>query len=267
MNRIASQFGIAAALTLGSLATAAAQTRTTPPTKTVPLTKTESKGEVVTVHDTVMVHDTVVGPTVYRRDTLTVTGPTVTVHDTTTLIQTPGWLARGAGLYFGLGAGSYYPSAGIGGGQIPGYNFQMNLGVDPAGSPFGIRLTGNLDRPDEAQPTGTLGGRPEVVNVAADLKLRMPFFSRAKFPMLGIYALGGGNWNAFKDLRQEDQGHNVVLEDSNWHHAFGWEAGAGVSANLGHGREAFVEGRFLRFKDDNFESAHQWPFVVGINWY
>src|SRR2546423_13275235 len=123
MTRIVSKFGIAAALTLGLLSTAAAQgttrtTRKTTPTKTVPVTK-ESPGEVTTVHDTVRmyVHDTT---TVYRRDTLTVTGPTVTRFDTVNVIQIPGYLSAGNGLYFGLGAGSYYPSGGLGGGQIPG---------------------------------------------------------------------------------------------------------------------------------------------------
>src|SRR5438874_3974886 len=105
MTRIVSKFGIAAALTLGMLSTAAAQkTRTTPPSKKVPVTK-EQPGEVVPVHDTVTVtvHDTITN-TVYRRDTLTLTGPTVTRWDTVSVMTVPGYLDRGNGLYYGLGA-------------------------------------------------------------------------------------------------------------------------------------------------------------------
>src|SRR4051812_39500420 len=110
MTRTVSKFGIAAALTLGMVATAAAQGRTTPPTRTVPVTK-EAPGEVVPKVDTVRVtvHDTM---TVYKRDTLTITGPTVTKYDTVSVMTTPGYLDMGNGLYFGLGAGAYYPSAG-----------------------------------------------------------------------------------------------------------------------------------------------------------
>jgi len=131
MTRIASHFRIAAALTLGLAATAAAQAK---PTKTVPITK-EAPGEVVRV-DTVRIHDTVT-TTVYRRDTLTVTGPTITRYDTVNVVTIPGYLDVGNGLYFGLGGGAYYPSAGLGGGQIPGYAAQVNAGWDAQGSPIG----------------------------------------------------------------------------------------------------------------------------------
>src|ERR1043165_6372244 len=182
MTRIVSKFGIAAALPLRMLSTAAAPgTKKATPTKSVPVTK-EVAGEVVRV-DTVVKHDTVTvsGPTVYRRDTITVAGPTVTRWDTVSVMTTPGYLDMGNGLYFGLGAGSYYPSGGLGGGQIPGYAFQMNLGVDPAGSPLGFRLTTQLARPDESQPYAANRARPSIWNTTADLKLRLPFFSRSRF--------------------------------------------------------------------------------------
>ena len=85
MTRIASKFGIAAALTLGMLSTAAAQ-RTTNPTTAVGV----SKGEVVPVKpETVFVtrRDTV---TMYRRDTVTVTGATMTRWDTVTVLGREG---------------------------------------------------------------------------------------------------------------------------------------------------------------------------------
>jgi len=233
MTRIVSKFGIAAALTLGMLSTAAAQsTKTTKkaaPTKTVPITKEVSPGEVVTVHDTVrvFVHDTV---PVYRRDTLTLTGPTVTRWDTVQVVNVPGWLTPGNGLYFGLGAGSYYPSGGIGGGQIPGYAFQMNLGVDPKGSPLGVRLTAGLARPDEVQQFSANRGRPEIVNVTGDLKLRLPFFGSSRFPRFSLYGVGGAAMVMFKDLyitttpnAATGTGKDPVLfkGDHSWHDQFG----------------------------------------------
>lgn len=274
MTRIVSKFGIAAALTLGMLATAAAQgTKTAPkkpvakPTTVVPVTK-DSPGEVVRV-DTqrVYIHDTVTGPTVYRRDTITVTGATITRYDTTTVVTIPGWLDSGHGLYFGLGAGSYYPSGGLGGGQIPGYAFQMNLGVDPAGSPLGLRLTTGLARPDEEQVTSTLGGRPSVINTTADLKLRVPFFSSTRFPNFGLYAVGGGALVMYKDLVMEDENKVPQLADHKWHDSFGWNAGGGATLSLGHKRELFLEARAINFMKSGFENGHQLPLILGINWY
>jgi len=269
MTRIASKFGIAAALTLGMLSTAAAQTtRKTTPSKAVPVTK-EAPGEVVTRVDTVRVymHDTT---TVYHRDTLTLTGPTVTRWDTVHVTQVPGWLTPGNGLYFGLGAGSYYPSGGLGGGQIPGYAFQANLGVDPAGSPLGIRLTGGVARPDEAQPSALLGARPTVVNTTLDLKLRLPMFKSSRFPMFGLYAVGGGAMLWGKDLRMEtDPSKTVVIpnNDHAWQHYFGWNAGGGATLDVGHKRQLFLEVRAINFAKSGFENGHQVPVILGVNWY
>src|SRR3954468_6831618 len=110
MTRIVSHFRIAAALTLGLAGIAAAQTKPkTQPTKTVPITK-RAPGEVVRA-DTVTVHDTVT-KTLYSRDTLTVTGPTITRYDTVNVMTIPGYLDYGHGMYFGLGFGAEYPSAG-----------------------------------------------------------------------------------------------------------------------------------------------------------
>jgi len=280
MTRIVSKFGIAAALTLGLLSTAAAQatkTKTTTkkaaPTQTIPVTK-EAPGEVVTVHDTVTVYrrDTV---TVYRRDTLTLTGPTVTRWDTVSVVQVPGWLTPGNGMYFGLGAGSYYPSGGIGGGQIPGYAFQANLGVDPAGSPLGVRLTAGLARPDEEQIYAANRGRPEVVNLTGDLKLRLPFFnSTSRFPRFGLYAVGGGAMVLFKDLYITQTPTATVSKtpvlykgDHSWHDQFGWDAGGGATLDIGHKRQLFLEIRAINFAPSGFENPHQVPVILGVNWY
>src|SRR3954465_2412791 len=265
MTRIASKFGIAAALTLVAVSAAAAQV--SPTTKS-----TVSKGEVAPRVDTVYQTrvDTIRVPE-YRRDTITVAGPTVTRFDTTMVEMVPGWLGRGAGLYFGLGAGSYYPSAGLGGGQIPGYAFQANLGVDPAGSPLGFRVTAQLARPDEAQ-VGPAGARPSIWNGTADLKLRLPFLGSSRFPNFGLYAVGGAAYVRGQDVRYTTeatptQGKTVQIVKgtaSNW----GYDAGGGATLSLGHKRELFLEARVINYKrSDAYENAHQLPLILGINWY
>jgi opacity protein-like surface antigen len=280
MTRIVSKLGIAAALTLGMLSTAAAQstkTKTTTkkaaPTQVVPVTKNEAPGEVVTVHDTVrvFVHDTV---TRFRRDTLTLTGPTVTRWDTVQVVQVPGWLTPGNGLYFGLGAGSYYPSGGIGGGQIPGYAFQMNLGVDPKGSPLGVRFTAGLARPDEEQLYSAGRGRPEVVNMTGDLKLRLPFFGSSRFPRFSLYGVGGVAMVMFKDLYITQTPSATVTKtpvlykgSHSWQHGFGWDAGGGAALDIGHKRQLFLELRAINFAPSGYENPHQVPVILGVNWY
>jgi hypothetical protein len=266
MTRIASKFGIAAALTLGVLSTAAAQGRTTPPTTT----STVSKGEVVRV-DTVRIRDTVT-VTQYRRDTITVAGPTVTRWDTVTVTELPGWITPTNGLYFGLGAGAFYPSAGIGQGQIPGYAFQMNLGVDPAGSPLGFRVTANLARPDEAQPYANLGARPTIMNFTGDLKLRLPFFSSSRFPQFGLYGIGGLAYIRSQALREQSTegptGSDVVIRnEGRYTDTFGYTVGGGGTVNLGHKKELFLEARVINFNRSGFEGSHQFPLILGINWY
>jgi len=262
MTRIASKFGIAAALTLGMLSTAAAQTR---PTTTVGV----SKGEVVPVKpETVFVtrRDTV---TMYRRDTVTVTGATITRWDTVTVTEMPGWLERAGGAYFGLGAGSYYPSAGIGQGQIPGYAFQMNLGVDPVGSPLGFRMTAQLARPDESSQFANLGARPTIMNLTGDLKLRLPFFSSTRFPQIGLYGIGGLAYIRYNGLREQPTTGNqtVPVVNPGTHDTFGYTVGGGGTVNLGHKKELFLEMRVINFNKSGYEGAHQFPIILGVNWY
>jgi len=266
MTRIASKFGIAAALTIGMFSTASAQ-RTTPPTTT----STVSKGEVVTKTDTVKVNvyvrDTV---RMFVRDTVTITGATVTKWDTVTVTEMPGWLERVGGTYFGLGAGAFYPSAGIGQGQIPGYAMQMNLGIDPAGSPLGFRVTAGVARPDEAQPYGALGPRPTLMNFTGDLKLRLPFFSASRFPQIGLYAIGGLAYVRKQGVREQSTegptGSDVVIEPGTTG-VFGYTAGGGGTVNLGHKKELFLEARVINWNRSGFEGVHQFPLILGINWY
>jgi len=274
MTRIASKFGIAAALTLGVFSTAAAQVRTTPPTTTVGVSKGEVAPKVDTVTVTVTRVDTV---RMFRTDTVNITGPTMTRFDTVTVTEVPGWLGLGNGVYFGLGAGSYYPSAALSAGQIPGYAFQANLGVDPAGSPLGLRITTGLARPDESTNYGTNRARPSIWNTTADLKLRLPFFSGARFPQLGLYAVGGGAYVRAQDVVYETEEISdtqlnplgPTIFEKGWHDSWGYNLGGGLTLNMGHKRQIFVEGRFINYRagGKDYETAHQLPIILGINWY
>ena len=267
MTRFASKFGIAAALTLVAVSAAAAQVRPT-------TTSTVSKGEVLKV-DTVRITDTVT-VTNYRRDTVTVAGPTVVRYDTTFVEMIPGWLGLGNGVYFGLGAGSYYPSSALSAGQIPGYAFQANLGWDMASNPFGFRVTTQLARPDESQPYGAGRARPSIWNSTADLKLRLPFFNARSLSMLGIYAVGGGTWARAQDVVYETEEISdsqlsplgpVVLQQG-WENHFGYNLGGGLTLNMGHKRQLFFEARFINYgAGDALEKAHQLPLILGVNWY
>lgn len=266
MTRIVSKFGIAAALTLGVFSTAAAQGRTTNPTTTVGV----SKGEVVKAETVYVTRRDTITNTVYRRDTVTITGPTMTRWDTVEVVQMPGWLSRGSGKYFGLGAGAYYPSAGIGQGQIPGYAFQMNLGVDPMGSPLGFRVTAQLARPDETSQFANLGPRPTIMNFTGDLKLRLPMFKGTSYPQFGLYGIGGLAYIRHQGLREQPTTGNQfvpVVDGPGYSDTFGYTVGGGGTLNLGHKRELFLEARVINFNKKGFEGAHQFPLILGINWY
>jgi hypothetical protein len=265
MTRIASKFGIAAALTLIAVSNAAAQVS--------PTTKVNvSKGEVAKVDTVTVTRVDTVRLTQYRTDTLRLTGATVTRWDTVTVTEMPGWLNMPSGAYFGLGAGSFYPSAGIGQGQIPGYAFQMNLGVDPAGSPLGFRVTANLARPDEAQPYANLGPRPTIWNLTGDLKLRLPWGS-SRFPQVGFYGVGGLAYIRMQGVREQSTegptGSDIVINGTNGAYTdhFGYNVGGGGTVNLGHKKELFLEARVINWNKSGYEGAHQFPLILGINWY
>jgi hypothetical protein len=263
MTRIASKFGIAAALTLVCVSAAAAQVRPT-------TTSTVSKGEVAKV-DTVTVYKTdTVRTTLYRTDTLRLTGATVTRFDTVTVTEMPGWLNLPGGMYFGLGAGAFYPSAGIGQGQIPGYAMQANLGIDPVGSPLGFRITTGIARPDEAQPYGAMGPRPTLWNTTADLKLRLPSIGGSSFPQIGFYGVGGLAYIRKNGVREQSTqgptGSDVIIEPGS-SSVFGYTFGGGSTVNLGHSKELFLEARVINWNRSGFEGVHQFPLILGINWY
>jgi len=269
------QIGIAAALSFGLAGTAAAQRSDT----RVPVKAKDAGGEVVTPRvDTVNVYrtDTV---RVYRTDTLRVPGPTVTTTQTNTVnhydtlrVETmPGWMHRPYGLYFGLGAGPTFSQGSISEAQNAGRDFQAQLGVDPMGSPLGLRLDANFGQPNQARPYEGTVAHSQILNLSGDLKLRTPHLS-SRMP-LSLYVLGGGNYIRYKDLLIQldaptagTTGNNVAPSDNSWHDKMGYNAGGGFSYGWGK-TEIFVESRMISFKALNANTARQFPLTIGFNWY
>lgn len=278
--------GAAALLAVGAAAASAQDTtrarpRTQPRSTTrIPVTK-EQPGEVVTPRvDTL---------TVYRTDTLRIAGPmrvdtvstTVTRYDTTRIETMPGYLAAKGGLYFGLGGGIMTPRASFRNVNASGLTAQAQLGWQPVHSLLGLRGDVNYGSNGEEQIYASLGGRPDIITVNGDVKLQLPFIanwlSTNRIPVFSVYAIGGGTYAHYKNLRNELEsgntaggvataptGQSITVENGS---KFGWNAGGGMSWHWGT-TELFVESRILSFTANSASDAgHQVPFIVGFNWY
>jgi len=272
------QMGIAAALALGFAGTATAQVPARSDTR-LPVRPKDAGGEVVaarvdTVTNTIYRTDTV---RVYRTDTLRMTGPTVTTtntvtrYDTTRIEMTPGWLHRPYGTYFGLGGGPTFAQGSISEAQNSGRMFQAQIGVDPKGSPLGLRFDANFGQPNQARPYEGTVAHSQILNLSGDLKLRAPYLN-SHIP-LSLYAIGGGNYIRYKDLLIQldtptpgTYGNNVAPSDNVWHDKWGYNAGAGLDYGWGK-YSLFVESRMISFKAANANTARQFPLVIGFNWY
>jgi len=257
-----------------SAASAQDTTRTRPRSTTrIPVTK-EAPGEVVSRVDSVMV---------YRTDTLRLPGRVDTVSTTNTItrvdtvsIPMPQVLRQIGGLYFGLAGGASLPAANFNDSDHPGWRAEAMIGVDPLGSPLGLRLTGAYNRYEPHSYVQTRLGNAQIMTAALDGKLRLvkiqPFEKRVQ-----LYGIAGGTWNRFKDVLENNKGFlsvgdamggNLTLPtviDHDWHTGFGYNVGGG--AELGWGRtNLFLEGRFARFSGENSKISSA-PIVIGLSWF
>jgi len=257
-----------------SAASAQDTTRTRPRSTTrIPVTK-EAPGEVVSRVDSVMV---------YRTDTLRLPGRTDTVMTTNTVtrvdtvtIPMPQVLRQIGGFYFGLGGGSSLPAANFNDSDHPGWRIEGLLGIDPLGSPLGIRLTGAYNRYSPHSYVENVLDNAQIMTAGLDAKLRLvkiqPFEKRVQ-----LYGIAGGTWNRFKDVLENNRcilsvgdnvGGNQVLPsviDHDWHNGWGYNVGGG--AELGWGRtNLFIESRFSRFQGQN-SKVSSIPLVIGLSWF
>jgi hypothetical protein len=258
-----------------SAASAQDTTRTRPRSTTrIPVTK-EAPGEVVAPRvDSVMVYKTDTLRLPGRTDTVTVTN-TMTRVDTVS-IPIPQVLRQIGGFYFGLGGGSSLPAANFNDSDHPGWRVEGMMGVDPIGSPLGLRLTGAYNRYEPHSYVENILGNAQIMTAALDAKLRLvkiqPFDHRVQ-----IYGIAGGTWNRFKDVLENNKGVLSIGDqiggqqvlpttiDHDWHTGFGYNLGGG--AEIGWGRtNLFLESRFSRFSGENSKISSI-PLVIGLSWF
>jgi len=267
----------AAIFALDASASFAQDTTTRRPTSSQRISiKKESGGEVAPVIRV----DTVFS---YRTDTLRLPGRTDTVVTTNTVVRVdtvqipmPEFLRQIGGFYLGLAGGSSLPAANFNDSDKPGWMVQGQMGIDPIGSAFGLRLTGAYGTYDPHSYAAPFVESAKLFTAGLDLKFRAltisPFNKRVH-----IYAIGGGTWNRFKNIVENDDGVLFVGDtrlpnnafttaiNDDWHGGWGYNVGGG--GELGWGRTTlFVESRFSRFKGENTNISHA-PLVIGLSWF
>lgn len=274
LNRNALMLVAGAAFFALDASAASAQAKPPTSTKRIPIAK-ESPGEVVA--PTIRVDSVFV----YKTDTLRMPGRTDTVMTTNTLVRVdtvqllPPVLAQIGGMYFGLGGGSSFPAANFNDSDKPGWRIEGMLGVDPIGSPLGVRLSGGYAQYAAHSFFAPAIGSAKLMTGALDVKLRLIGVSPLN-KRIQLYAIGGGTYNRFKNIVENNRGvlsvGDVLLTgqpatnpDPSWHNGFGYNAGAG--AEIGTGRtNLFIEGRFSRFRGENSNISHV-PVVIGLSWF
>jgi len=256
------------------------RTRTRPrSTKRIPITK-EAPGEVSTTPAPRV--DTV---TVYKTDTLRLTRTdtvNVTKTETITKVDTvqqqifPEMMRQIGGLYIGVAAGSSMPAANFNDSDHPGWRVEVPIGIDPIGSPLGVRVNLGYSRYEPHTYVKSLLDNAQIMNADADLKLRLvkanPFRHRAQ-----VYAIGGASYNRYKDILENNHGVLSIGDsfansngtfstvDSDWHNGWGYNIGGGMELGWGV-TNLFIESRFTRFSGENSKISHV-PLVVGLSWY
>ena len=253
--------GLAAAITLGGLVEAGAQTprrratpqRRIPVRKDVPAPVAKTDTVIVTRVDTVMVR---------RIDTLT--GPTVMRYDTVTRMVYPP-LQRLPGLFFGLGAGANIPMNDIRGTFKDSYAGQAQVGYFPMNSPIGIRADGTFGRIHSRERDCRNCANPSVWTVGGDVILRMPLDRTSKLNPV-LYVFGGGGWANFGKITSPAQ---LVLTskgplDVSGGHGY-YDVGPGVDFSVG-GLHLYAEGRYMTILTKN-KNAHMFPVYGGIKIY
>ena len=267
-----------------SAASAQDSTRARPrSTKRIPITK-EAPGEVSSAPTAAVARvDTV---TVFKTDTLRLTRVdtvNVTKTETITKVDTvqqqifPEMMRQIGGFYIGLAAGSSLPAANFNDSDHPGWRVEVPFGIDPTGSPLGVRVNLGYSRYEPHTYAKQWLQNAQLMNADADLKWRLvkanPFSRRVQ-----IYGIGGASYNRFKNILENNAGRlsiGDVLANSNgtftspiddaWHNGWGWNLGGGMELGWGV-TNLFVESRYARFKGENSNISHV-PLVIGMSWY
>jgi hypothetical protein len=270
----------AAIFTLDASAASAQDTTRAKPRsqKRIPITK-EAHGEVVTPTARV---DTV---TVYKTDTLRLQGRVDTVNvtktETVTRVDTvlqpmiPARLRQIGGFYIGLAAGSSLPAANFNDSDHPGWRFEVPVGIDPVGSPLGVRFNFGYSSYEPHSYIKSTLENAAIMNGDADLKVRFvklqPYNKRVQ-----VYGIGGVSYNRFKNILENNGGQLSIGDvlatngtfstvDNEWHSGWGYNVGGGLELGWG-ATNLFVESRYNRFSGEFSKISHV-PLVIGLSWY
>ena len=170
------------------------------------------------------------------------------------------------GFYWGLAAGVAEPTQNVDIAHNTGFNAELPFGVDPIGSPLGLRFdVGYTTFANRADYFGAnTSGRPQIWSGSADLKLRLPVVQRF-IRRASLYALGGATYYHYKNLTLVPQGGGTAVPSNDWSNKLGWNAGGGLS--FGWGRtNLFVESRYMTFSHEGLKGGHV-PIVLGFTWF
>jgi len=273
-NSVLCALGLAAAITLGGAATAAAQgTDTTGRARSqtrIPIRK-EQPAAVAPRVDTVTVTrtDTVV---MRRSDTVTVTRTdTVTRIEELPLQPLPGW-------QFGVGVGMDVPTANWLTVAKLAPTVHAHLGWFPGTSPIGLRISGDWTSFGSRDTDCPQCSSTKLLSGSADLVWRFPLDRKSKVNPV-IYILGGGGIDKFSDFNPYRTGlnNNTIVtagsdtylnypgttltaaaagDKSLFYH---WDVGGGIQ--LSH---FFIESKYVSINTNGDASKHI-PILVGLN--
>jgi len=273
----------AAIFALDASAASAQDTTKTRPrsTKRIPITK-EAPGEVSTTPAAPPRVDTV---TVYKTDTLRLTKTdtvNVTKTETITKVDTvqqqifPEMMKQIGGFYIGVAAGSSMPAANFNDSDHPGWRVEVPFGIDPIGSPLGLRFNLGYSRYEPHTYAKQWLGNAQIMNADADLKVRLvkanPFSRRVQ-----LYGIGGVSYNRFSNILENNHGILSIGDalansngtfstiDTDWHNGWGYNVGGGMEMGWGI-TNLFIESRYVRFSGENSKISHV-PLVIGLSWY
>ena len=274
----------AAIFALDASASSAQDTTRTRPrsTKRIPITK-DAPGEVAPAVaarvDTVTLYKTDTLRLQGRVDTVSVTKTeTVTKFDTVTVEKQifPEMMRQIGGFYIGLAAGSSLPAANFNDSDHPGWRVEVPFGIDPIGSPLGLRFNLGYSRYEPHTYAKNFLENAAIMNADADLKVRLvkanPFSRRVQ-----IYGIGGLSYNRFKNILENNRGVLSIGDtfassngtfstvDNEWHNGWGYNVGGGMEMGWGI-TNLFIESRYSRFSGENSKISHV-PLVIGLSWY
>jgi hypothetical protein len=267
--------GLAAAITLGGAASAAAQvTDTTGRARSqtrIPIRKDQGQAAAVTRTDTVTITRT---DTVIMRRTDTVT---VQRTDTVTRVEELP-LQPLKSFQFGLGVGMDVPLAAWLGVAKLAPTGHAHLGFFPGAGPIGLRLDGDYTAFGSRETDCPNCSSTKLISGSANLVLRIPLDRKSPINPQ-IYFLGGGGIDKFSDFvpyRAGERGTSIVTagkdtylsypglaltaaqagDESMFYH---WDVGGGFQ--LGR---FFMEAKYHSINTNGENSAHI-PIVLGIN--